>query len=94
MLALSTTLPACAPTVAEAPPPEVVTIAVPAPQPPSELVRCARRPAGFPAAVLGQLTPEARQAAQRIMTAFGANADQLDRLVAFHTDKPCGAAAP
>jgi hypothetical protein len=91
MLALSTTLAACARTAAEAPPPQVVTVAAPEVKPPAELLRCARRPAGFPAAVLGTLTPEARAALQRVMTAFGANADQLDRLMAFHGGE-CGAA--
>lgn len=91
MLALSTTLAACARTAAEAPPPQVVTVAAPEVKPPAELLTCARRPAGFPAAVLGTLTPEARSALQRVMTAFGANADQLDRLVTFHGGE-CGAA--
>ncbi|KQR52974.1 hypothetical protein [Brevundimonas sp. Leaf168] len=71
------------------PAPVVSVVTAPAPKPPSELVRCARRPAGFPAAVLGTMTPEARAAAIRILTAFGANADQLDRLATFH-----GAACP
>lgn len=64
-------------------------MATPAPRPPADLLTCARRPAGFPAEVIGTMSPAARAAAIRILTAFGANADQLDRLVTFHTDTPC-----
>lgn len=85
LLALSTTLPGCAGrAVSAAPPPIVTVVDAPDLRPQGELLTCARRPAGFPAAVIGTMTPEARAAAIRIMTAFGANADQLDRLVVFH----------
>lgn len=75
-----------------APPAPVVVAPAPAPRPQAELLRCARRPAGFPAEVIGTMTPAARAAAIRILTAFGANADQLDRLVAFHDGEACGVA--
>lgn len=67
----------------------MTVVAAPEVKPPAELLRCAQRPRGLPAAVLGTLTPEARSGLIRLMTAFGANADQLDRLTTFHTGQPC-----
>lgn len=61
----------------------------PAPRPPSELLRCPAAPAGLPATMLGTLTPEARAAVIRLATYAGATADQLGRLIAFHTDARC-----
>ncbi|MGQ3317542.1 MAG: hypothetical protein ACT6TH_14605 [Brevundimonas sp.] len=66
----------------------------PAERPPAELLRCPAAPTGLPATVLGSLTPEARAAVIRLATYAGATANQLSRLITFHTDEACGDARP
>lgn len=58
--------------------------------PPSDLLACAQRPIGFPedtAAWLEGSRPDVLAALERVMRAFGENADQLDRLVSWHAER-------
>ena len=71
-----------------------VPIAVPVKDtPPAELLRCADRPEGLPedADLVAQLPTRARAGIIRLARAFGANAAQLDRLIAWAVPGKCGA---
>jgi hypothetical protein len=77
---LSTTLPGCVSA------PRLATIG-PAvrleSRPPAELSRCARRDVRLPEDQVAILPPALRDALIALATTFGANADQLDRLVTW-----------
>lgn len=90
---LSIGLPGCATRPSPTPRAEEVPITVPLKEdPPGELLACAERPFGFPARA-GQPSDEIHRAAQtaleRIMPAFGRNADRLDRWVNWLSPGMC-----
>ena len=60
--------------------------------PPAELLRCADRPAGLPEdpALVAQIPTRIRAGIIRLARAFGANAAQLDRLIAWAAPGTCG----
>lgn len=64
----------------------LVVVDAPADPEPAELMQCALRPAGWAESEWAVMTPATRASAERIMKAFGLNADHLDRKVNF--DKP------
>ncbi|WP_239017920.1 hypothetical protein [Sphingomonas aracearum] len=71
-----------------------VPVAVPVKDtPPAELTRCAARPEGLPEnpALVAQIPTAIRAGIIRLARAFAANANQLDRLIAW-TGTPCPAA--
>jgi len=83
--------PGCAPRT-DPPAPLPAPIAVPVTiTPPADLLRCADRPAGLPEdpALVAQIPTRARAGIIRLARAFGANADQLDRLVEFVSPGAC-----
>lgn len=57
--------------------------------PPGELLRCASRPEGFTAEAWAIIPPDVREKLIEILTAFGGNADLLDRNVNYHVPGKC-----
>jgi hypothetical protein len=83
--------PACAPR-----PPIKVEVPVPVAvkvkdTPPAALLACADRPAGLPEdpALVAQIPTRARAGIIRLARAFGANANQLDRLIDWIAPGSC-----
>lgn len=92
-LLASTTLPGCTRTV-ELPVDRPVPVAVKVDdKPAAELTRCADRDARLPddADSWAVLPPRLRNALIRFARAFGANADQLDRLINWNVPGSCPA---
>lgn len=63
--------------------------------PPAELLRCPERPEGLPEdpATIAQIPTKIRAGIIRLAKAFGANANQLDRLIDWNAPGTCGAKA-
>ena len=87
-LALSTILPACAPSADRRPARAAVAVPVSNPAP-AELLACAERPKGFPADAAALLPKPVRDALARLARAFGANADRQDRLINWNAPGSC-----
>ena len=90
-LLLSMALPGCARNAdlgVEVPVPVAVEVKT---MPPAELLRCAERPEGLPEdpALIAQIPTSIRAGIIRMATAFGANAQQLDRLVDWNAPGSC-----
>jgi hypothetical protein len=62
--------------------------------PPAELMRCADRPEGLPEdkELVAQIPTRARAGIIRMARGFGANRNQLDRLIDWITPGTCGSA--
>lgn len=90
-LLLSTTLAACGGNAARPAPPEPVVVVreVPAPRPPAELLRCPTAPAGLPETGGAVIPADWRAAIVRLARSRGELADQLARLITFHSGEPC-----
>lgn len=59
--------------------------------PPAELLRCPVAPLGLPSTGEAMIPPAWRAAITRLSRSRGDVADQLGRLIAWHTGGKCGA---
>jgi len=90
-------LAACAHRAAEPAPPEpLVVVRTVKETPPAELIRCPVAPVGLPAQGEAEIPPAWRAAIIRLAKSRTEVADQLGRLIAWHTGEDCrsGVAPP
>lgn len=59
--------------------------------PPSDLTACPSPVMGIPTTGQAQIPAEWRAAIIRLSAALAARTDQLERLIAWNTERPCGA---
>lgn len=91
-LLLSTTLAACggnAGRATAAPEPVVVVRELPPQEPPAELLACPVAPQGLPETGGAVIPADWRAAIVRLARSRGAMADQLGRLIQWHTGRAC-----